>query len=193
MNKQIIKLSAVLLGISAIFGCKKDPEPVNESELITTMVYSLITSDSTEGAPTDIANFVFRDLDGDGPNAPVIIKDTLLANKTYYAIVTLLNESVSPIENINEEILEEGADHQFFYQKSGANNLAFSYTPIDKDINGNPIGITSIVNTNEIGNGTIKITLRHEPNKDALNVANGDITNAGGETDIEVSFPVTIK
>jgi hypothetical protein len=35
--------------------------------------------------------------------------------------------------------------------------------------------------------------LRHEPNKDALNVASGEITNAGGETDIEVSFPVTIK
>jgi hypothetical protein len=193
MKQQIIKLSPVLLLISAIFSCKKDPEPVNESELITTMVYSLITSDSTEGAPTDIANFVFRDLDGDGPNAPVIIKDTLLANKTYYAIVTLLNESVSPIENINEEILEEGADHQFFYEKSGLNNIAFSYTPLEKDVNGNPIGITTILESGVKGNGTIKITLRHEPNKYGLNVASGEIINAGGETDIEVSFPVTIK
>ena len=193
MNKQIIKLSAVLLGILAIFGCKKDPEPVNESELITTMVYSLITSDSTEGAPTDIANFVFRDLDGDGPNAPVIIKDTLLANKTYYAIVTLLNESVSPIENINEEILEEGADHQFFYEKSGLNNIAFSYTPLEKDVNGNPIGITTILESGVKGNGTIKITLRQEPNKSVLNVARGASSNAGAETVISVSFPVTIK
>jgi hypothetical protein len=157
------------------------------------MVYSLITSDSTDGKPTDIANFVFRDLDGDGPNAPVIIKDTLLANKTYYGIITLLNESVSPIENINEEILEEGADHQFFYQKSGANTLTFNYNPLEKDVNGNPLGITSILESGDVGNGTIKITLRHEPNKFGLNVSSGDITNASGETDIEVSFPIVIK
>jgi len=35
--------------------------------------------------------------------------------------------------------------------------------------------------------------LRHQPNKSGDNVASGDITNAGGETDIEVTFDVTIE
>jgi len=38
------------------------------------------------------------------------------------------------------------------------------------------------------GEGGLRITLRHEPNKTAAGVQNGDITNAGGETDIEVTF-----
>ena len=41
--------------------------------------------------------------------------------------------------------------------------------------------------------GTLKVTLRHEPNKSAAGVVGGDITNAGGETDIEVEFPIVIE
>jgi len=39
----------------------------------------------------------------------------------------------------------------------------------------------------------VTITLRHEPAKDATGVSDGDITNAGGETDISVNFPVEIQ
>ncbi|HBK71516.1 MAG TPA: type 1 periplasmic binding fold superfamily protein, partial [Flavobacteriaceae bacterium] len=35
--------------------------------------------------------------------------------------------------------------------------------------------------------------LRHEPNKSASGVSDGDITNAGGETDIEVIFNITVQ
>ena len=36
---------------------------------------------------------------------------------------------------------------------------------------------------------TMTVILRHEPNKAGAGVSDGDITNAGGETDIEVTFP----
>ena len=61
------------------------------------------------------------------------------------------------------------------------------------DANGNPIGLLTTVTTEEPGNGTITVILRHEPDKFALGVSNGDITNAGGETDIEVVFNVEVK
>ncbi len=61
------------------------------------------------------------------------------------------------------------------------------------DVNGNPIGISTIVTTNGASTGTITVTLRHEPNKDASGVSTGDITNAGGETDIEVIFNVEVQ
>ena len=34
--------------------------------------------------------------------------------------------------------------------------------------------------------------LKHEPNKSAAGVAGGDVTNAGGETDAEMEFPITV-
>jgi len=37
------------------------------------------------------------------------------------------------------------------------------------------------------------VTLRHQPDKGAIGVSDGDITNAGGETDIEVLFDVIIE
>ena len=42
-------------------------------------------------------------------------------------------------------------------------------------------------------NGTVVVTLRHQPDKTASGVSSGDITYAGGETDIEVSFPLVIE
>ena len=47
--------------------------------------------------------------------------------------------------------------------------------------------------SNDPINGTITITLRHEPNKGGEGVSNGDITNAGGETDAQVSYNVSLQ
>ena len=41
--------------------------------------------------------------------------------------------------------------------------------------------------------GNLTITLRHEPSKNAVGVSDGDITNAGGETDVQAVFPIVIQ
>lgn len=166
--------------------CKKDdPVIVNEEELITTLNYSLIP---TDGGTTVTLNFT--DLDGDGGNAPEIMSATLAANQTYTGILTLLNEAESPAESITEEIAEEDADHQFFFQSTVA-NLAVSYN--DRDADGNPIGLSTTLTTGAAASGTLTITLRHEPNKTATGVSDGNIANAGGETDIEIIFPIDVQ
>jgi hypothetical protein len=132
---------------------------------------------------------VFTDLDGDGGNAPVILADTLSADSIYDLNIEVLNESVSPAEDITAEILAEGVDHQFFFQVNGA-DLVISYG--DADTNGDPIGLLSACFAGMPGNGSLKVTLRHMPDKTAAGVAVGDITNAGGDTDIEVTFPLII-
>lgn len=187
------KLFLLCAFIITLISCKKEDDPgdVNEEELITTLSYVLV-ADTTGGKPEHNALFVFRDIDGDGANPPVIIKDTLLKNRKYVGAVVLLNESASPVENVTTEILEEKEDHQFFYQKTGI-NASFNYIPLEVDGNGKPIGITTDVTTNGASSGNLTITLRHQPNKSGANVAAGDITNAGGETDIEVTFPVVIE
>ncbi|MBA3987215.1 MAG: type 1 periplasmic binding fold superfamily protein, partial [Flavobacteriales bacterium] len=88
-----------------------DNEPINEEEVITTLTASLTTPDG----PTIL--LTYRDLDGDGPNPPVItVSGSLLPNATYTGSMILLNETESPVEDITEEIKEEDDEHQFFFQ-----------------------------------------------------------------------------
>lgn len=176
-----------MLTFSLIFtACEKD-DPIipNQEELITTLNYSLTP---TDGGTTILLNFT--DLDGDGGNAPIITGATLAANQSYTATLELLNETESPSENITTEVADEDEDHQFFFQ-SDIPNLAIAYG--DQDANGNPVGISSTITTGSAASGSITIILRHEPNKTAEGVSEGNITNAGGETDIEVTFPVDVQ
>ncbi len=186
-----INLLLVLGLVSVLFitSCKKDePEdPIipNEEELITTLRYTL----TPDGGGTDVV-FTFQDLDGDGGDSPTITGGILDTNATYTGSLELLNELESPAEDITEEVQEEAEEHQFFFQTS-ANGLNITYDDADED--GNPIGISTIVTTNDVSTGTLTVTLRHEPNKDASGVSSGDISNAGGETDIEVTFNVEVQ
>lgn len=162
----------------------EEPEIPNEEEVITTLSYTL----TPDGGGTAVV-MTFQDLDGDGGNAPTINGGELMANTTYSGSLELLNEIESPAEDITLEVDEEGEEHQFFFQ-STVSGLTVSYD--DSDANGDPIGIVTNLTTNNAGNGTLTITLRHEPNKGGDNVSSGDITNAGGETDIEVIFAIDV-
>ena len=169
-----------------ITSCKKD-DPIieNEEELITTLIYTL-----TQEAGGDSVVLSFEDLDGDGAITPIITGGTLGANTIYNGSLQLLNESVNPAEDITVEVQEEAEEHQFFFQNN-ISGLSIAYT--DEDENGHPIGLSSKITTTGSGSGTITVTLRHEPIKTAAGVSNGDITNADGATDIEVTFNVVVQ
>lgn len=185
MQKNILTIMVLLIFIFSFSACVNDPTIPHEEELITTLKYTL-TADSS-GIPIILT---FQDLDGDGGNDPTIVGGTLAANTTYTASIELLNEIEQPAESISEEVEEEAEEHQFFFQ-STVDGLSIDYA--DQDADGNPIGLASTLTTTNAGTGTITIILRHEPNKTGDNVADGDITNAGGETDIEVTFDVDVQ
>lgn len=184
--KKVIQFALATFVLTAFFACEKDePEIPNEEELITTVTYTL----TPDGGGTPVV-LSFQDLDGDGGNAPVITGGTLAANATYTGSLELLNEEESPAEDITEEIEEEDAEHQFFFSTT-VSGLTISYNDVDGD--GNPVGLATTLATADAGSGSITIILRHEPDKSASGVANGVIDNAGGETDIEVTFDVEVK
>lgn len=175
-----------LMAIISLTSCEKDaPDIPNEEELITTLVYTLTPQGG--GAAVE---FRFTDLDGDGGDAPVIINGTLAANTIYNGAIALLNEAEIPTEDITEEVQEEDEEHQLFFQVATANSTV-AYADADDD--GNPIGLASTLTAGDASAGTLTITLRHEPDKSAEGVAGGDMTNAGGETDIEVTFNVAVQ
>jgi hypothetical protein len=61
-----------------------------------------------------------RDLDGDGPNAPVVtVSGDLLVNTTYTGSVSFLNESITPADDITLE-LKEVEDQLFFSGSTGS-------------------------------------------------------------------------
>jgi hypothetical protein len=185
--KNLNKTKIFFLAITAvaISSCSNDDKPVNEEELITTVRITLVSGGQT-------ITLTSRDLDGDGPNPPVITPATgsLSLNTTYNGTVTFLNESVTPADDITVEVEEEGVDHQIFYQ---APSTIGTFTYLDADANGKPIGLDFTLTTGSSSTtGNLAVTLRHLPNKSAAGVASGDITNAGGSTDAAVTYPISI-
>ena len=192
MKKINLLLALGVFSMLFITSCEKDEpdDPIipNEKEVITTLNYTL-TPES--GTPIILS---FRDLDGDGGNEPIISDGTLASGMSYIGSMELLNELEDPAEDITLEVAEEELEHQFFYETSFPTELSdvnIAYNDLDEE--GNPIGLSTVLTTGEMGSGTITVTLRHEPNKDAAGVSSGDIANAGGETDIEVTFNVEIQ
>ena len=179
-----LKLVAVaFLGIATLISCNNDDDPVNEEEVITT-----VTTTLTNGS--NVITLKSRDLDGDGPNAPLVtVSGNLKTNTVYSGAVSFFNETVTPAEDITVEVEEEGSAHQLFFQAPSALGT-FVYNDTDK--NGKPIGLEFTLTTSGATTGNLLLTLRHEPNKSASGVASGDITNAGGETDVAVTYPLVV-
>lgn len=185
--KSIKLLAFLFIATLAFTGCSKDKTPpqVNAEEVITTMT---ITLTPASGTPIVLKT---QDLDGNGPKAPeVTVSGRLAPNATYNGAITLLNETETPAGNVTDEVKAEDKDHQFFYSATGA-NATFAYAGAN-DGNGNPVGLSFTLTTGAASSGKLTFTLRHKPNKTAAGVKNGDITNAGGETDIQATFDVTI-
>lgn len=178
-------MAFLIVGGLVLSSCSSDddnPAPVNEEEVITTLTVTL-----TPDGDGTVVTLQSRDLDGDGPNQPVItVSGPLAGNTTYNGRIVLLNETVSPPEDITEEVAEEADEHQFFFTTTGA-ILDVAYE--DADGNGNPLGIEFSFSTLTAGPTTLTITLRHEPKKPN----NGTLADAGGETDIAQTFNLLVQ
>jgi hypothetical protein len=111
----------------------------------------------------------------------------MASNTSYDGTIVLLNETETPAEDITEEVAEEAEDHQFFFNVAGGLDGTASYE--DSDGDGNPLGIEFTLSAGGASNGTLTITLRHEPKKPN----DGSLADAGGETDIAQTFELSIE
>lgn len=199
-TRKFFVLAALSAGL--ITSCSDDddstPDVVIEEELITDVTITL----TADGA--DPVTLTVVDPDGaDGATPPTIeTSGPLKANTTYAGSFEILNTSEEEAEDVTEEIKELAAEHQFFFV---ANDVAITTTYTDNECDykkpdeecdattANPVGLSFELATADAGTGTLTVFLKHEPNKDAEGVADGDVTNAGGENDIDVTFDVTVE
>ena len=186
MKKNVLLTAVVLFSLVLLNGCKKDKivDP-NEGELITTVRLKLTNTLAGSAVPLV---YEFKDLDGEGGAAPVKFDDIVLQkNIPYICEVTVLNESVSPADDITKEIKAEANDHQFYFVPSSSNLLTVSN--YDTDTQGLPLGLSSFWVTGlNPGTGTVKVVLKHKPGTKAAN----DLINKG-DTDIELNFKLIIQ
>ena len=181
MKVQKALLPVVLFLVLVISSCKKDPVNPNDGELITTVKVEFI--ESVSGAKQ---SFEFRDLDGEGGNAPSKFDEiSLSANKTYKCEVYLLNESVTPVDDITLEIKAEADDHQFYFTPSFP---ALTISNLNKDSKNLPLGTEATWSTGAASTGTVNITLKHKPGTKAA----GDPISKG-DTDVSIDFKVKIQ
>lgn len=187
--KPFLFLFLFSIGLTSLMtSCSKDKEDENEEELITDFRYTLTPIGGGEPVV-----FSFFDSDGPGGIAPIIVNGKLKSGTEYNASITLLNTTEIPFEDITEEVETEAEEHQFFFGISNSLKDKLQFTYLDKDSNNRPLGLKTKVSAVSPGKGNLLITLRHEPNKAAEGVSTGNITNAGGETDIEIAFEVEIQ
>lgn len=188
--KSLHKVSILFLATILVLGAckKKDPEPVNEQEVITKVTLRFTnTANSSE-----VVNMIWEDSDGAGGNAPVITNGTLKRNTTYEIDIDVKGEDN---EDITKEIKEEDDEHQVYFGFS-TTTLFSSFEYLDKDKNNQPLGLKTRATTiNNSGGGNLQVILVHEGNKSQNIAATPWVfsPNVGGEQDFNIIFNVTVE
>lgn len=179
---------------------KDDPVPEIDQELITNVTL-MFTEVNESDEPIAGTSFVVEAVDaqgisGDSPQIATI--SSLLPGKKYLLDIELYNSIAD--ENVTEEIAEDDEEHQFYFLGTSlVGEAAFlTYNYNDMDGNGNPVGLQGYVTVNEtlqVNNGTFRVILRHDLNKDFSGANNPNFETfeqAGGESDLDITFQVSM-
>ncbi|WP_026954228.1 hypothetical protein [Algoriphagus vanfongensis] len=199
--KTLQKLPLYLLsaGVFAFASCESD-DPVieNDGELITDVTLHFTELDEA-GNPTGPA-MTFTAYDSEGievGTAPTVETVNLASGKSYLLEIEVANSIEN--EDITEEILEESDEHQFYFLGSAFVGTTAPLTYSYNDDNGELIGVKGtvmVVESPATNNAQIRIILRHDLDKNYPGADNPNFENynsAGGESDLDITFPLVIE
>lgn len=190
----IYLFAALTLGFAS---CESDdPVPENEGEVITDVSLNFQELDAG-GNPVGLV-FTAKASDPEGIEVgatPTIETANLTKGKKYRMTITVSNSIEG--EDITTEILAEGDEHQFFFLGTAftGNILTIAYDDPSGDLIGlqNELTVSSSPGTN---NTQLRVILRHDLDKSYPGATNPNFQNyeqAGGETDLDITFPVVIN
>ena len=188
-----VSLFSTALLLLTFASCKKDdktPAPV-EQELITTVRLRF-----TDTADKQTALFyTYKVENGFNNTTPGTIRiDTirLSAGKTYRVETDLFNDKAVSADRTLEEIFRERDQHLFLYISDPASGPG-TVNPIPgtgiTDFQNKPFNQEIEMAAAGSGSSKLRVLLIHEPTNKAAQTPEA----AGGETDVDVTFPVIVK
>lgn len=174
----------------------EDPEKENEGEVITDVTLKFQEVDASNNPIGTVVSFKASDPQGIEVGAsPTIQTVNLTRGKKYLMTIEVFNGIAN--EDITKEILEEAAEHQFYFLGSAftSNILTVTYA----DAGGIALGLRNFLTVSSspgTNNTTMRVVLRHDLNKSFAGANNPNFENfaqAGGESDLDITFPVVLN
>ncbi|MFC5623846.1 hypothetical protein [Algoriphagus winogradskyi] len=197
-TKNKLYLLALALVAFSISSCEsEDPVPENDGEVITDVTLMFQEIDDTGAAVGSPFEFTASDSEGiEVGGAPTVETVMLSKGKTYQMSIEVYNSIEN--EDITEEIQEEGDEHQFYFLGSAFTSSPFlSY--IYDDEGSELIGLKGIVSVQQspgFSTAEMRVILRHDLDKNYPGADNPNFTDyaqAGGESDLDITFPVVVE
>lgn len=203
-NQQLMNTSnrlyliALALVSFAFSSCKsEDPVPENDGELITDVTLTFQELDVSNNPVGDPFEFTASDAEGiEIGSAPDVETVTLTKGKKYQMYIDVYNSVAG--EDITEEIYAEGDEHQFYFL-----GTAFTSSPFlsyEYDDEGNELiglkGIVTVQQSPGFNTANMQIILRHDLDKNFPGANNPNFVEyaqAGGESDLDITFPVVVE
>jgi hypothetical protein len=197
--KTLRKVSLYLVALLA-FGfasCEsEDPEKENEGEVITDVTLNFQELNASNALVGSVLSFKASDPQGiEVGKTPTVQSITLTKGKKYQMTIEVKNSIEN--EDITKEILEEAAEHQFFFLGQVFDSSFFSIQYADAG--GVALGLKTIVTVSSstgTNNSNMRVVLRHDLNKSFPGASSPTFANfaqAGGETDLDITFPVILN
>ena len=197
--KNLRKVSLYLVALLA-FGfasCEsEDPEKENEGEVITDVTLNFQELNASNALVGSVFTFKASDPQGiEVGKTPTVQSITLTKGKKYQMTIEVKNSIEN--EDITKEILEEAAAHQFFFLGQVFDSSFFSIQYADAG--GVALGLKTIVTVSSstgTNNSNMRVVLRHDLNKSFPGASSPTFANfaqAGGETDLDITFPVILN
>lgn len=197
--KNLKKVSLYLLALVA-FGfasCEsEDPEKENEGEVITDVTLKFQELNGSNALIGDVLSFKASDPQGiEVGKTPTVQSISLTKGKKYQMTIEVSNSIEG--EDITQEILEEAEEHQFFFLGQVFDSSFFSIQYADAG--GIALGVkTTIIVSTSTGtnNSNMRVVLRHDLDKNFPGASNPNFANfvqAGGESDLDITFPVILN
>lgn len=192
----IYALSAALFAFAS---CESDdPVVENDGEVITDVNLTFTELDES-GNPVGTP-LVFNASDAEGievGNALTTDDIELDRGTTYRLDIEVLNGIEN--EDITEEILEEADEHQFYFLGSAFEGTSAPLTYVYDDESGELIGVRGVVTVSAspgFNTANFRLVLRHDLDKNFPGASEPNFSNftqAGGESDLDVTFPLIIN
>jgi hypothetical protein len=197
--KTLRKVSLYLVALLA-FGfasCEsEDPEKENEGEVITDVTLNFQELNASNALVGSVLSFKASDPQGiEVGKTPTVQSISLTKGKKYQMTIEVKNSIEN--EDITKEILEEAAAHQFFFLGQVFDSSFFSIQYADAG--GVALGLKTIVTVSSstgTNNSNMRVVLRHDLNKSFPGASSPTFANfaqAGGETDLDITFPVILN